>query len=206
MRLRHLILTLALFLPTVLPTPATAADLPMSVDEFKLWRDYLAALEDPRVQKMPEKQRLPAIARNFKVSEKVLRKAISSGEQHGADMGRLSEEAIRAAFGDTEIGPRIKELRVDASAAHVITYLTWLGERPELLEREACLAAARIQKASPLTSTIKLEVIDPLDGERKLFEGLISAQNASRIKERSIVDFASTRYIKLFEKVARAGH
>lgn len=204
MRFRDLVIAVALLLPTLYSTAGRAADLPMNAEEFRLWRDYQSALEDPRVQKKPEKERLPAIAKNFKVSEKVMREALAKGEEHGDQMAKLSEAAIRAAFADSELGARIKELRVDASAAHVITYLVLTGEKHETVDREVCLAASRIQKFSPLTSTIKLEVLDPLDASQKLFEGIISADNASRISERSIVDFASTRYIKLFEKVHRA--
>ncbi len=185
-----------------LALPAQAAEFPMTAEEFVLFRDYQQALTDARVQKMPEKDRLPAIARNFRVSEKKLKEAIEKGAAHGESMGKLAEEASRAALVDTEIGPRIKELRVDTSAGHVVAYVTWSLGSPEAVDREACLVAARVTKANPLASTIKVDVVGA--EQQKVFDALISRVNAGRIKEESIVDFASTRYLKLFEKVKRS--
>ncbi|MGI5861318.1 MAG: hypothetical protein ACOX6T_04575 [Myxococcales bacterium] len=177
----------------------------MTIEEFKLWRDYQDALEDERVKKMPDNKRFGAIARNFKVGEKDLRAALEKGEKHGESIGKLAEEAIRAALADTEIGPRLQSVRVDTSAAHVVTYLVWKAAKPDAvaIDQEVCLAAARAYQASPITSTFKFEVRDNVSGSLKVFEGLISRSAAGRIRESSIVDFASTRYLKLFEKVSR---
>ncbi|MFN7135864.1 MAG: hypothetical protein ACK4N5_27615, partial [Myxococcales bacterium] len=97
MSLRRLLLSglLALSL-TCAVTDARAEDLGMTVEEFKLWREYKDALEDERVKKMPENKRLPAIAKNFKVPEKKLAAAVEKGEQHGAEIGKKAEAAIRA--------------------------------------------------------------------------------------------------------------
>ncbi|HCF60786.1 MAG TPA: hypothetical protein DFS52_22645 [Myxococcales bacterium] len=186
-------------------TSARADELPMTLEQFKLWRDYQDALQDERVQKMPEGKRFGAIARNFKVSEKDLRVAVDKGDKHGESVGKLAEEAIRAALADTELGPRLKTVRVDTSAAHVVTYLVWKAAKPDAfsIDKEVCTAAARARQASPITSTFKFEVRDHISGSLKVFEGLISGSAAGRIRESSIVDFASTRYLKLFEKVSR---
>jgi hypothetical protein len=201
---RALIISAIFAVAALTTTRASAADLPITAQEFKLWRDYQSALEDPRVQKMAEKDRIPNIARNFRVPEKVLREAIAKGEEYGEKVGPTAEEAIRAAFDDTELSGRIQRVKVDASGAHPIAYVTWLPDRPERFDREACLVAARVRKAAPLVGTIKLEVSNPGGPEGTFqFEALISAASADRIDERKIVDFASTRYIKLFEKVKR---
>lgn len=203
MNLRSLLTAVALALPVLLPAAGQADELPMTAEEFGLWRDYRSALDDPRVKKMPEKQRLPAIARNFRVSEKVLAKAVEKGEQHGETIGKQAEELTRAALADAELG-RLKEVRVDTSASQVVVYVQWIAAAPEAVDREASLVAARVHKANPLARILKVEIYDPQLETRQLFEGLIDREKAGRIQEERIVDFASTRYARLFEKVKRA--
>lgn len=194
----------ALTVVVLLGTLPARAELPLSAEEFKLWKEYKDALEDARVQKLPEKQRFAAIARNFRVPEKKLKDAVDKGEQHGQGIGKQAEAAIRGALADTEFAPRIKEIKVDTSAAHVISYVHWVADKTEALDKEACLAAARSAKAAPISSTLTIWATDPKDDARKVFEALISSEAAGRINEARVVDFASTRYIKLFEKVKRA--
>lgn len=202
MHLRPTVLAALLLLPFA-PAPARAADLPMTAEEFGLWRDYQGALTDARVQKMPEKQRLPAIAKNFQANEKKLRDAVEKGEKYGEGIAQQVQESTKAALAASELAARIKEIKVDASAAHVVAYLTWTAATPEAVDKEACLAAVTAVKANPLVATLKLDVRDPSDDKKSLFEALISRANAQRIQEDKIVDFASTRYLRLFEKVKR---
>ncbi len=204
MTFRRLLLAALLALSFTASRPAFAADLGMTIEEFKLWRDYKDALEDERVQKIPEKNRLKAIAKNFKVSEKALSAAVEKGEQHGEGLAKKAEDAIRAALAGTALEARVKEIRVDTSAAHVVSYVQWAAEKPEQLDREATLLALKVANAAPITSTINIWATDAKDDKRKLFEGLISSEAASRINESRIIDFATSRYIKLFEKVERA--
>ncbi|MFN7133047.1 MAG: hypothetical protein ACK4N5_13290, partial [Myxococcales bacterium] len=79
-----------------------------------------------------------------------------------------------------------------------------LCEKAENINREASLLADRTATAAPLASTISIWASDPKDEKQKLFEGLISGEAASKINESRIIDFATSRYIKLFEKVTRA--
>jgi hypothetical protein len=179
-----------------------AVDLPMTAEEFALWKDYTDALSDERVLRKPEKERLPAIARNFKVPEKKLREAVRKGEEHGKDIGGLAERNARDSLSATPVGGRIKELRVDTSNSHVVTYVTWLVDRADQLDEEASLIAARCARNAPLASTLSLRAVDGAD--RQAFSAIISNAAALRINEARIQDFAHTRFIKLFEKVERA--
>ena len=47
---------------------AGAEPVQMTEAQYRLYFDYLGALNDPRVAKLPEAKRLPAIAHNFKVT------------------------------------------------------------------------------------------------------------------------------------------
>ncbi|MBI5546287.1 MAG: hypothetical protein HY901_20565 [Deltaproteobacteria bacterium] len=204
MELRPLLAAATLVLSLVLPAVGCGADLPMTAEEFGLWRDYQSAISDPRVQKMPEKQRLPAIAKNFRAAEKTLKEAVEKGEQYGEGIGAQVQALTRGALSSSDFAARIKEVRVDTSAAHVVAYVTWVATTHETIDREACQAASKVFKSNGLIKTLKIEVLDPDDEKKRLFEALIGRENAGRIDEERIVDFASTRYRRLFEKVKRA--
>lgn len=204
MELRPVFVAAALALPLVLPAPVRAGELAMTAEEFGLWRDYQGALTDPRVQKMPEKQRLPNIAKNFKTTEKKLKEAIEKGEKDGEAVAKQAEELTKKALEGTDLAARVKEVRVDASAAHVVAYVTWVAASAETIDKEVCLVASKVIKENPLASTVKVDVLDSIDDKKKLFDALIGRANAAKIQEEKIVDFASTRYIRMFEKVKRA--
>ncbi len=184
------------------PRPARAA-VAMTEQEFKMYHDYLDALEDPRVQKMKESRRLPAIARNFGISVGKLKAAIRIGEEAGgaAAIGHACEEAIRRAIAGTPLADRVQEVRVDTSDSHVVTYVSWKVDKPEALQQEACLLAERARRAAPITADLRLWAVDAGAPDHKLFDGLISGDAAANIEESRIADFAETRYIKLFEHV-----
>jgi hypothetical protein len=211
MTLRTLLAAAALVLPTLLPSSSPAGELPMTAEEFGLWRDYQSALGDPKVEKLPEKARLPAIAKNFLATgtctgncEKKLREAAEKGKQFGDAIGKQVEEMVRESLKGTEVGARLKELKIDDSAAHVVAYVTFTAVSAETIDREACLLASKVLKSNALVSTLKLEAVDSADDKNKLFEAIISRKNAQKIDEEKIVDFATTRYLRLFEKVKRA--
>ena len=92
----------------------------------------------------------------------------------------------------------MSDLSVDASKGHIVAYVQWTNADPALLNQEACVAAIRAHAAAPLAGTYFLTAVD--GSKAKVFNVLISNENAERIKEDKIVDFASTRYAGLFEK------
>jgi hypothetical protein len=179
---------------------AASPGLSITRAQYQLYKDYQGALDDARVQKMKEKDRLPAIARNFKVKEKELREAIELGEKEGPQVEQVEGAALKDAFKGTPLEGHTGELRVDASKGHVVTYVQWFNSDPTKLDQEACYAAARAIQAAPLTGTIFLYAHDGKQKDRKIYSSLISAENAGRIKEDQIPDFALTRYVRLFEK------
>src|SRR6478672_9345387 len=90
---------------------------PLGAEAFRLYREYLDALDDPRVQKLKPAQRLPAIAKNFRVAEKALKAAVDAGEAAGGvtQITAHAEAAVRAALAPA-LGDRLREARVDTSA------------------------------------------------------------------------------------------
>jgi len=181
---------------------ARAEPVPMTAREYQLYRDYLGALDDERVKKMPEGKRLAAIARNFKVPEKDLASAVGKGDKVGRDAARRSETEIRSLVDGSGLAGRVHDLRVDDSAGHVVTYVGWKNVDPAKLEQEASLAALLAARGAPISHTIAVWAVDAAG--RKVFEGKISAEAAGRFNAERMEMFASTRYIRIFEDVRNA--
>jgi hypothetical protein len=185
------------------PGVASASPIGMSADEFRLYKDYSAALTDARVQKLPEAKRLSAIAKNFKVNEKSLKIAIEKGEQFGATAGQACEKEVRALLNASALKGRVQDVKVDDADGHVVTYISWKNENSDKLDEEAALAALLAAKGAPITSTIAVWSTDKTSG-RKVFEAKIGAEAASHFSQERIQMFATARYIRVFENVHNA--
>lgn len=182
---------------------ARAEQVQMTEAQYRLYFDYLGALNDPRVAKLPEPKKLPAIAHNFKVTPAVLRPAVEKGQQYGpevANIGKACEEAIREGVKGTPLEDRLIAVQLDVSDSHAVAYVTWTADKLELIDQEASFLAARAKKVAPIWADLKLVALDPHDRNVKRFDGLITGSAASNIHESRVADFATTRYIKLFEK------
>lgn len=192
----------ALVLALAAPVAVQAEVPDFSRAEFKLFRDYQAALKDERVQKIPEANRLAAIAKNFKVTQKALAEAVEKGEKY-PEIGKTLESEVRSQIDAGELAGKVHEIKVDDSDAHVVTFLAWKNDNPDKLEQEAALAAIAAARGAPITSTIAVWAVDAATG-RKVFEAKISADAAGRFNPDRVAMFAATRYIRIFENVRNA--
>lgn len=200
--MRRLVSSLLAASALYLGAPSARADsgLHITKGQFQLYRDYQDALQDPRVQKMKEKDRLPAIARNFHVKLPELKAAIAMGQQEADRVEAAEVSSLKAAFAGSPLEGRIGDVRVDAKKGHIIAYVQWLNSDPTKVDQEACWAAARSVKAAPLVGTFDLYASDAANKDKRVFSALIGADRAVNIKEDQIVDYATTRYLRLFEK------
>jgi hypothetical protein len=191
----------AVLLASVLASPlrSQAAPVDMTADQFRLYMDYQDALKDSRVQKMPSGKRLGAIAKNFKVSEKLLKEAIARGDATGPTIGQQCETEIRSELANSLLKGRIGEVKVDATSNHVVTYVQWRNDDGDKLDEEAATVALIAARAAPITSTIAVWAKSP--SGTKVFEAKISADAASRFNQERIAMFARARYIRVFEDV-----
>jgi hypothetical protein len=180
--------------------PALAEGVHLTRQQFQLYRDYQDALKDDRVQKLKPNQRLPAIAKNFHVKPQELEQAIALGDKEADQVQGDAEAALNGAFGGTPLEGKVAEVKVDARSGHVVASIVWVNGEPAKLDQEACWAAERALHAAPLVGTIALQANDATAKKQKVFSALIGADRASNIHEDRIVDFASTRYVRLFEK------
>ncbi|MBS2032991.1 MAG: hypothetical protein JST54_34280 [Deltaproteobacteria bacterium] len=186
----------------VLWAPRAHADggLTITKAQLQLYRDYQDALTDERVQKIKPKERLGAIAKNFKVKLPVLEAAIAAGEKEAEQVEPTEVAAIKGAFAGSPLEGKIGDVRVDAKKGHVIAYVQWNNSDSAKLDQEACWAAVRAMKAAPLVGTFDLYAQDAAHPDKRIYSSLIGADRAANIKEDQIVDFATTRYVRLFEK------
>ncbi len=191
----------ALFLIAASAAPAFASDpLPLSRDEFKMYRHYKVAVEDPRVQKMKPEARVAAIAKDAKYKLKDLNAVIAKGDEAG-DLKALCEKNLKESLEGTDLKGRVGKIEADLSEEHGVAYVQWLNEKPEVLPIEASIAAATAVGACPVVSTVQVWAMDKANPKARVFQGLIGATSAANIKVDKAKDFAVTRYMRLFEKV-----
>jgi hypothetical protein len=191
-----------LFLAAVL-LPAVsfaAAPVELTQEEFKMFRHWQKAMNDPRVEKIKPGARNAAIARDARFKLKDMEQAIARGEAAG-DLKAGCEASIREALSGTDLGGRLGTIDVDTSEPHAVAYVQWMNAQPSKLEEEAALAAVQTAKSCPLLSTIQVWAQDASAPKVRVFQGLISQTAAARINPERIKDFASTRFIRLFENV-----
>jgi hypothetical protein len=192
---------LAVLLAASLALPSAASEpIPLSRDEFKMFRHYQAAISDPRVQKMKPENRVAAIARDGKFKLKELVAVIAKGEEAG-DLKALCEKNLKEALEGTLLKGRLGKLEADLTEEHGVAYVQWMNEKPEVLAIEASVAAATAVVACPVVSTVQVWAMDKGNPKARVFQGLIGASSASNIKVDQVKDFAVTRYLRLFEKV-----
>jgi len=180
-------------------SPSYAAASSISRDDFKIYLETRDALQDERVQAMPEARRLREIARrNFKLSEPALQAILDKVEAEGGEQGVAAEakKAIEDALAGTALKDRILEVRVDTGSPHVVAYIKWTGAPDRVLE-EAVLVALKAGSATAVPSTLQVWSVDP-NGE-DLWLARIGADRTRNIREDRIEDWAETRYVRLFE-------
>lgn len=184
----------------LLPALLAAEPVELSQDEFKMYRHYKNAIEDPRVQKMKPEARNGAIAKDAKFKLKDMEKAIARAESAG-DFKAKCEGNIKEAVDQGKLKGLIGKVEVDVSEPHAVAYVQWLNEAPEKLAYEASLVAAQTNAACPILSTIQVWAQDKAAPKVRVFQALISSSAAAKINAEKAEDFAQTRYIRLFEKL-----
>ncbi len=168
-------------------------------DEFKMFRHWQNAMQDPRVEKIAPAKRNPAIAKDAGFKLKEMEVAIEKGEAAG-DLKALCAGNVKEAL-EGALAGRVGTIDVDTSEPHAVAYVQWMNEDVTQLEEEASLVAAQAARACPIVSTITLWAQDQANPKARVFQALISGTAASRINVDRAKDFADTRYIRLFEDV-----
>lgn len=191
---------LPLFLLAAAPRAFANEPVELTQDEFKMYRHYVQAMEDPRVQKLKPEARSAAIAKDAKYKLKDMEKAISRAEAAG-DFKMKCEANIKEALGVGDLTGKVSKIEVDTTEPHAVAYVQWLNEQPEKLAVEASLVAALTNTACPILSTIQVWAQDKGNAKARVFQALISSSAAAKINADKAKDFAETRYLRLFEKV-----
>ncbi len=186
-----------------LAVPARAKPVNISANDFYLYRSYQLALQDPRVIKMAPRRRLPAIARNFKVSLRALKRAIAAGEAAGPDLLERCEERVRAILDQSPLKGRVRDVSLDPTDGHVVAYVKWANTDGRKLDQEASWAAMAAVKGAPIAWTVAVWAVDSRTGQN-VFQAKISAASASLFSAGAIPLFATARYIRMFEDVKNA--
>lgn len=190
----------ALALCLTLSTISFAADpIDLTVDEFKMYRHWKAAMEDERVQKMKPEARDAAIAKDAHYKLKDMQKAVAKGEAAG-DLKSKCEALLKDALAQSPVKDQIRKVDVDATEPHAVAYIEWANDNVQNLEEEASMIAAQT-RACPILSSDALWATDKTNARQRVWQGIISQSAADKIAPDKAKDFADTRYIRLFEKV-----
>ena len=193
--------SLTLICTCLLAQTAFAAEpFPLTRDEYKMFKHYQSAIDDPRVQKMKPEARLAAIARDAHYKPKELQAAVDKGEAAG-DLKARCEQGIKEAIDAGALKGLSGKIEADLAEEHGVAYVQWLNENPDKLAPEACVAARAGIDGCPLVSSVQVWAQDKANPKARVFQALISATAADKIKTDKLKDFAETRYIRLFEKV-----
>lgn len=189
------------FFLAVLPAVSFAVTpIELTQQEFKMYRHWQNAMQDPRVQKMKPAKQNPAIAKDAKFKLKEMEAAIAKGEAAG-DVKAACEANLKEALATGPIAGRVGTIEVDATEPHAVAYVNWRNENTAQLEEEASFIAPTAAKACPIASTITVWAVEGSSPKTRIFQALISREAAVRINVERAKDFADTRYIRLFEKV-----
>ncbi|MBX5483839.1 MAG: hypothetical protein IRZ16_18615 [Myxococcaceae bacterium] len=192
------------FLVVVLPIVAFASTpIEMTQEEFKMFRHWQKAMEDPRVQAMKPERQNPAIAKDAHYNLKEMMAAVKKGEAAG-DLKSICEANLKEALATGAVAGRLSKVIVDTSEPHAVVYVNWANENVSQLEEEASYVAAVTAQQCPIVSTITVWAVDKADPRTRVFQALISREAAARIRPERTKDFADTRYIRLFEGVKNA--
>ncbi|MGA9524212.1 MAG: hypothetical protein WBV82_22340 [Myxococcaceae bacterium] len=173
-------------------------------DDFKMFRQWQNAMQDPRVEKIAPAKRNAAIAKDAGFKLKEMEAAIEKGEAAG-DLKATCAANLKESLEGAMAG-RIGTIDVDTSEPHAVAYVQWMNENVQQLEEEASVVAAYAARACPIVSTITLWAQDQTNPKARVFQALISGTAASRINVDRAKDFADTRYIRLFEDVKNIAH
>lgn len=188
------------FALVVLPAVALARQpIELSQEEFKMFRHWQKAMNDPRVEKIKPGKRNAAIAKDAKFKLKAMEAAVAKGEAAG-DLKAKCEENLNEGLGEKFAG-RVGKIIVDTDEPHAVAYVQWHNENIAQLEEEASLAASIAAAECPIVSTITVYAQDKANPKSRVFQALISRSAASKINAGRAKDFADTRYIRLFENV-----
>lgn len=185
------------------------AGVDLTEEEYRLYCGYLDELEKPEIKKLKSAAaRDKAIAKKAKVKPAALAAAVGKGEKVGAtcaEIGKKVEADAKLAVEGAITPGRVVVFNFDASdPAHVVAQVTWLGIDKKKVLEEASRLAYGLANDAKIVKTIAIRAVDPsasdkLSDEAMWWEAKITRAQASRIDKTKIADYASTRYVRLFD-------
>lgn len=199
------VLSITLFAPAL---PAAAA-VDLTEEEYRLYCGYLDELEKPDIKKIKNASaRDKAIAKKAKVKPAALAAAVGKGEKIGAtcaEIGKKVEADAKLAVESAITPGRVVVFNFDASdPSHVVAQVTWLGIDKKKVVEEASKLAFGLANDAKIVKTIAIRAVDPgasdkLADDAMWWEAKITRAQASRIDKAKIPDYATTRYLRLFD-------
>jgi len=176
----------------------------VSPEEFSLYREYVIARDDTRLEKYNAKAKIKKIARSLGVSGKQLQAAIDKLDPLIGTLQADTEKAIRAALDQTPLKKVILKVEVNLETEHAVAFIKWRCGDPRDHDKEGAYVAWAVSEGGEVVKLLGLWCVNSID--TKLFSGKIARPALGRVNKSGIERFASSRYIRLFEDVKRGAH
>ncbi len=187
------------------PSAFAAEITEITPDDFYGATYYKNALEHPQIQKLSEKRKLRAVAKDMGWKKKKLQAAIAKMETITGDPAKLALDGIKKSLEGGRVKGRVLDVLMNTEEPkHVVVYVRWRGSTAANAVKEASAIAHAVHSAAPLVSTLSLSAIHPKASDEStvsVWSGKIGHTSMERINPKRIEDYADRMYKRLFEGV-----
>ncbi len=160
-----------------------------------------------RLKRCPSK--LSKISRLAKVKKATMKGALERARSFGESCEEIAKvfDAKLQASVKKRFPKRIGLAKLDASdPSHVVVSVRWRGMNPKKVFEEAAFLSRDMSAAVPFAKTLAFRAVNPkikdASSDKAIwFEATMAAERSDRIDESRIVDFANSRYNRLFDGV-----
>jgi hypothetical protein len=177
------------------------APVEMTAEEYQIYKTYQEINGDPKLASMAEKVKRQKVADATKTTVKVVDAAIEKGKQFGEGIGDRTAEAIKTELAATPIGSRVLDLKVNTETDRAVAFIKWRAQSTLDFDKEACWAGLAVKEGGHIISIMVVWAVNSQDVT--VFSAKADRSALLKIQKSSIPNFASTRYIKMFEEVQR---
>lgn len=183
---------------------AHAEDSKITASEYQHYWDWKNGRQDPRLEGLKDRVKMRKIARTLGLKAAELKAIVARVEPQVEGIDARTAASIRRWLEKTPLKDRIEDVTVDAGQGHVVAGVEWRCGDARDIDKEAVYAAWATGKGGHIVKTLAVWCRDKKDV--KQFSAKIARSAFTKIRERWIDRFASSRYIRLFESPKRGPH
>jgi len=186
----------------VLPRFLSAAcPVQLSPEDYTYFKTYQLYKDAPKLANLPDAKKRVKIAENLKISVSRLNTAIQNGLKAGNNIEELVKTSIQEALAETPLKDKVLDVTINTQTEHAVAFIKWRAQNPLDFDKEACYGAFSVKEGGPFISIAVLWAVN--NNDVTVFSAKAGRSAFEKISKSQINNFASTRYIKMFEEVKR---